>query len=92
MSGNGSLPTQFHKSNCLVQALKRFPKGDINHGLLNAMDFKKSGGYCGITVIMQTVFIMDLELQYNHSYFIEIVFFNVGLFTELFLKNETQFI
>lgn len=92
MFGNGSLPTQFHKSNCLVQALKRFPKGDINHGLLNAMDFKKSGGYCGITVIMQRVFIMDLELQYNHSYFIEIVFFNVGLFTEFFLKNETQFI
>lgn len=59
MFSKGSLSTHIHKGNCLVQALKRFPKGNINHGLLNAMDFKKSGGYCGITVIIQIVFIMD---------------------------------
>lgn len=51
------------------------------------MDLKKSGGYCGITVIIQTVlWIIGFELQYNHGYFIEIVFFNVGLFTD-FLKK-----
>lgn len=66
MLSNGSLSTQIHEGNCLVQALKRFPKGNINHGLLNAMDFKKIRrilwDYSNNT---NSIYYGSLDLSYN---------------------------